>query len=358
MSRLQTISTHTVGREVQLAQLKDLLSEGTKTGFMTIEAPRGMGKSHLLTNLGKLGESFDHTLVELDFGQATELDTLYIIRRIRDQLELAPNHQNQAQIAMLNKAINEHTHSANTPTAIELDKQIQMVSVNVDELKQNLQLLETRKLIEISSDLNMMLPASGEPEKLLLVDHLLNESRRLDLLADLVVQAQTADPSLTWWQSTPYHPSGVADVGGTLVQNDLPARRRAIAEISRALFRLLQLTATTKPILLLIDGWNSAGDEDQKWMFHWLIKPLCSEQLVHVKMVVAGRDLTVLREIDLNASHTQLEPLNSAETRQLLIDKLGFHPDSDVNHIHEWTQGIPSVLETLIALNQIKDESD
>ncbi len=358
MSSIQTIPSDTGGREVQLAQLKALLSEGNSTGLMTIEAPRGMGKSHLLDKLGKLGESFDHTLVELDFSDATELDTLFIIRRIRDQLELAANNQNQSQIALLNKAINQHTRSTDTPTAIELDRQIQMVSVNTDELKQNLQQLGTQKLVDISIGLNMTLPTSAEPEKILLVDHLLSESRRLDLLADLVVQGQMADPSLSWWNSAPYHPSGVADIGGTLVQNDLPARRLAIGEISRALFNLVQDTATSKPVLMLIDGWNSAGNQNQKWLFHWLIVPLSREQLHHVKLVVTGRNLSELQTIDLNASHTRLEPLNATETRQLLVDKLGFHPDSNIDYIHEWTHGIPSVLETLIALNQIEDESE
>lgn len=354
MNSLQPSPTKdVVGRESQLMQLEEMLSGTGSNHVLTIEAPRGMGKSHLLRKIAKLGRTHQHMLVELDFRRGTDIDTLFLIRQIRDQLDQQGGLEVADKVALLNKAINEHTHSRNYPTAIGLEGKIQTVSVNLDTLKHNLHQLKNEQLVELSEGLNILPPAGGELEKNVLVNHLVSEAKRLDLLADLVVSGQQIDSQIAWWDAGQQHAGGVVDIGGSLNQADLLARRLAIGEVSRSLFRMVTAIAAKRPILLLVDSWGAAGEESQKWLFHWLIKPLCREQLKGVKMVVAGRNLTPLRVIDLNASHTRLGPLSLNETRQLLIDKMGFHPDSDIDAIYAWTKGIPSVLETLIALNRL-----
>ena len=351
------------GHEAQLSELQAMLSDGHTNHVLTVEADRGMGKSHLLRKLAQLGEAQQQTVIEIDFSQANGLDTLYLIRRIRDQLEQRGTAADRANFDLLNKVINEQTQSRNLPAAIGINGEIQTVSVNLDQLRQNLLGLQIDQIETLSHDLNLDLPAGGmrltesEADKQLMVDHLLTEAKRLDILADLVVQAQLENPALGWWDTSLESAAGrVVDAQGTLHVADLPARRLAIGEISRALFRTLAQMALTRQVLLLIDAWGEAGDESQRWLFHWLIKPLCQQKLKGVKLVVCGRDMTALRMNDLNASHSRLGPLSLSETRQLLVEKMGFSADSDIEEIHEWSGGIPSVITTLIAANQVEHE--
>ncbi|MEM8857338.1 MAG: hypothetical protein AAGD96_03405 [Chloroflexota bacterium] len=346
-------STHAIGREAHMTLLQQILSREVSTRLMSVEAPRGMGKSHLLRHMAANGRADGHIVVQVDLSQVMELDSLYLIRLIRDQLQ--SQHAGAAEaFSLLNQTINRHARSNLAFVGVGINGRIQTVCIDKHILLENLLRLPLDQIEQILFDLHIDPPKHDVPKRQL-VETLLIHTYQLDLLSDLVALAYASAPELTWWTETLPDQLVNRDQQGNLYLEDRLARQQAIFEISSALLLGIDTVSENRPLLILLDGWENGGNAACAWLIRWLVTPVITGELAEVALVIGGRKLHSIRTISNRAVHLGLEPLTRSQTHELLIQQLGYSAETNTTEIFEWTKGIPSVLTTLIGVNQLRD---
>lgn len=343
------VSTH----EEQVNLFAQMLNRTRLERLLTIEAPCGLGKSHLLRQMGRHAESNGYRVICIDLRHTLEMDSLYLIRHLRDSLAV----QGRDIFQQLNRIINRYTRSLAVTVGIKLNGRIQNVCVDQHALLSNLLNLEMQQLKDILLTLGIYPSYGNKFSKRRLADFLLNQSLELKLLADLVTLAQQIKPAVNWWQAIEQSPLELSDQQGDLWLNDRFSRQQAIGEMSQALMQAVGEIAKNQLLLIMIDSWDEGGQTACGWLEQWLIQPAAANTLPGVNVVVAGRNLAPLRSAGVAGLHTDLEPLSEEQIKRILFNQFGFSEQTDTAAIYEWTKGFPSVLATLIGVNQLKDGS-
>ena len=353
-----------VDREKKFRGFQKLLQPAIRQAVMVIEAPRDMGKTWLIGRMQRhcLKPEVNFPVAQVDFRNPRQIheiqDFLGLIRQVRDQLG------HPEYFYELNGTINSFSEAGlqDNRALAGLVRKIES-SFNMEELE-NLS-------FELGITYENLDGRTLQGKSRALVEY----SQRHGRLSALIQQCAQLRPGTDWWQGLERYQSGGGEVE-TAVDADTPIqdnnnpiwadsdmeRRRARRQINDAFFTAVaQLMADKGQVVFLLDSFEEAPPEAERWLKEELLIRLRENQISDAVIIITGRKTPDLTNLDLKhlLVQTDLDPFNEDHIREYFEERrqlIGL----DIRTIVVTSAGVPGALAMMAdhAMSTADDDDD
>ena len=363
-----------VDRDPECRGFAKLLQAGTKQAGMLLTGDEKMGKSWLISKLYRQSQilASDVPVSYLDFRHPREKsqmqDMLGLVRLIRDKLD-QPSYFNR-----LNVTINRFMESTTGGTISALQRLADKICeyFNFEELS------------IMARDLDLDPESLPRDIKPTFAYELVSYHARRGLLPKLIAELQRQRPTLdvNWQEDLDRTVNAgdlagapgaeiIADARGNLKVSSEKERQNAEFEISTAFFACLSdLVAGKHACILLVDHYEEASPEAERWIREQLLTSLRDEKLRDLVIIISGRpsrQIGGLAELGLDELlvKRELSPLEENDIREYWLARRkapaleGVAPEALPHTLATLSGGIPGELAKMadraLARSQKKD---
>jgi hypothetical protein len=316
-----------VDRDTECRGFAKLLQAGTKRAGMLLTADEKMGKSWLISKLYRQSQAAasDVPICYLDFRHPREKyqmqDMLGLVRLIRDKLE-QPSYFNR-----LNATINRFMESTPSGTIRAVQRLTDKICeyFNLEELK------SLARYLDIDPE---SLPRDIKPA---FASELVSYHVRRGLLPKLIAELQRENPrpDVNWQEDLDRivnvgdvagatGTEMIADARGNLKVSSDKELQNAEFEISAAFFACLSdLVMGKHACILLVDHYDEASPEAQRWIREQLLTSVRDEKLRNLVIIISGRQIPRLAELGLDEllETRELPPLKEEDIREYWLER-------------------------------------
>lgn len=341
-----------IDREQELDYLDRLLQHQRSKAVMRIQADKGMGKSWLVTHMGRHCQAKRQVVTaEVDFRNSREMhevqDTLSLVRLLRRKLDCP------AYFAHLNAVINSFTSTGRGAGPDPVVRALNDLAGRIEHY------FDLPALARLSRFLGMIwenVPGNTLYEK---AYGLACQMHQLGRLAELLDRLRAERGHVDWFGGLEAligdAPAACAadaeDRLAPLADEGVRGRDLAERRINEAFFACLAALAGEKPVALFFDGCEQAPGEAMLWIRLQLLDRLRTGELPSVCVVLTGRTLPDLSDMDVGRLLVDVELDSFDEQRVgrfLAAHGLEVSPDELAFLVRYSAGGVPGELARLI----------